>query len=198
MFKRFIIALLIIALAALGVLYLIRTRSREQAKKSEAQERAAVGELAFASMVKKHNAIDAWDRDLSRGEPVRTAPVMTMELEKLWLTERPILFAGRIKDVRTEDQNNYRLVISQDVYLTVALARPVVRTALDLSLLCPKSMLEAFIAGHPDYLEPASGLGVIAKIDSVEPASLSEAGLSQVERKTGKGKCLDLMAVRIR
>ncbi len=199
MLKRILVALVVIAIAAFCVLYLVHNPFKASAPKEEAMNRGARTQFAYAELVKKEKARDNWDRELCGNEPARLTPILTMELEKAWLTDQPILFLGKVLDIRSEDSGSYRLMVDRDVFLTAALGRPVLSTDLQISVVCPKSMVETFIANNPDYLDANNGIGVIAKIDTIEPLEKSaNSGPGLGAGKVGRGKALDLVCLRNR
>jgi hypothetical protein len=198
MLRRIVIGLLVVAIAAFCVIYLIRHVFTSPAKTEEAAGRPSAAHVVFAELVKKHNAVDAWDQDLCQGQPARMTPVLTIELEKVWLTDRPILFIGKIVDIKTEDKDNDRLIVDRDIFWAAALSRPLLSTDLQLSVLCPRSMIESFVGANPDYLDAANGVALIAKIETIEPAEGAGRGGGRDFGKVGKGKCIDLMCLRKR
>jgi hypothetical protein len=196
MLKRILIALLIIAIVAFCAYYLITHEFTSAAKKGETASRESQTQSVFAELVKKHNAIDSWDKELCQGEAARTTAILTMELEKLWLTDRPILFVGKILDIKTEDKDNYRLIVDRDMFWAAVLSRPFLRTDLQLSVLCPKSLLESFIRMNPDYLDAENGIALVAKIEAVEPLEGADKDAVRGSGRVGKGKCIDLKCLR--
>jgi len=56
---------------------------------------------AISQVVTRHNAISDWEKTLSNGNSYRMSPILTIELEKLWQSDHPILFIGSIKDIST-------------------------------------------------------------------------------------------------
>jgi hypothetical protein len=76
-----------------------------ETKRAEQKLKSAVVE-----MVSRRGAVDDWESHLSKGESVRLGPILTVELEKLWLGNRPILFVGAIKDVITYNESHYEPV----------------------------------------------------------------------------------------
>ncbi len=198
MLRRFVVGLLVVAIAAFCVFYLVRHGFNVPGKKGEEAAPRTMTQVISTDLVRKNAANDSWDRELCQGQPARQAPVLTMELEKVWLTDRPILFVGKIADVRSEGGDD-RLVVDRDMYWAAMLSRPLLTTDLRISILCPKALLDAFIAANPDYLDPGNGIAVVAKIDSVE--TVPEAGSAEGGRpsaKTGRGKAIDLVCLRKR
>ena len=87
-------------------------------------------------MVKKYGAIDDWVETLSNGK-VRFGKIMTYELENLWLTEKPILFIGTIKDISNLDDDHYTVQIDESSFL--------IDDDLQLSLKCKKEIADDVI-----------------------------------------------------
>jgi len=198
MLKRFLVGVLVLAILAFCVFYLIRHGFLSPAKKAGEADRRSASQVVSSELVQRHEANDSWDRELCQGQPARMTPVLTMELEKLWLTDRPILFVGKIVDVRSEGVDG-RLIVDRDMYWTAMLSRPLLTTGLKLSVLCPKAVLDAFVAANPDYLDPGNGIAVVAKIDSVDsgPATGGAEG-GPAAAKIGRGRVVDLLCLRKR
>lgn len=198
MLKRFLIIIVLMAIAAFCVIYLVHYNSKAPVKKAAAITPTAASQAAYGELAKKHNAIDSWDNELCQGAPARMTPILTMELEKIWLTARPILFIGKITDIKIQDKANYRLIIDRDLYLSASLSRPVLRTRLGVSLLCTKNIVDSFIAANPDYLEAGNGVAVIAKIEAIENAEYADKDTEQGAGKVGMGNGLELQCLRNR
>jgi len=59
-------------------------------------------------MVSDFGAIDNWDEKLRREKPDGEEERMPLvELEKLWLISRPILFVGMLDEVNVKDSEPY-------------------------------------------------------------------------------------------
>jgi hypothetical protein len=198
MLRRIVIGLLVLAVAAFCVIYLIRHVFTSPAKTEEAAGRPSAAHVVFAELVSKHNAIDTWDEDLCQGRPARLTPVLTMELEKVWPTERSILFIGKIRDIKTEDKDNYRIMADRDAFWAAAFSRPLIKTDLQVSALFSKAAVESFIATNPDFLDEAAGIALIVKVETIEPAESPGQGAGREHGKVGKGKCVDLLCLRQR
>jgi hypothetical protein len=193
-----LIGLLVVAIAVFCVVYLIRHQFKSSAKTEAPSGRPSAASVAFADLAKRHNAVDSWDQDLALGQPARETPVLTMELEKAWLTDRPILFIGKIKDIKTEDKENYRVIVDRDIFWSAVLARPILKTELRVAGLISKQALESFIAMNPDYLDPANGIALIVKVDAIEPSESAGPDAGRDSGRVGKGHILDLMCLKKR
>ena len=106
-----------IALAVVVVGYLVTNSIAEKAEKEsiriEAEKQENATKLAVAKMSKQVNAITDWDKKLSNGESYRFEPILTVELERLWLQQNPILFIGSINDIATHDESHYLLSVER-------------------------------------------------------------------------------------
>ena len=115
----------------------------------------------------------------------------TMELENLWLIDRPILFKGTIKDISTLDTNNYRMTLY---------GRPKTGTRWALTLNSPKPMIDSFLSTHPKATSNDFTVAVIAKISKVDTnyritqeGSGEEQTITEEKTITGVGQCIDIL-----
>lgn len=156
----------------------------------ENRNRTAIAELA-----KRYNADDAWPKAFSNGEAARLTPILTIELERYWLTDRPILFLGTIKDIRTEDQDNYRIIVDYAIFSPLNF---LFLSQLELSLVCPKVKIDSFMKNEPDFLNDFGGeVALIAKVDSIEVRYKVNSEGDEEDIKMGKGRCIDLIYIRM-
>jgi hypothetical protein len=197
MIKRAVITIVAFLVALLVGGYFVKShiaRKTKEAAETAQEERIKESiRAAVAQLAKRTNAVENWDEILSKGNRYRFQPILTVELENLWLTDRPILFAGKIKDIVTKDTQNYLVEIERRL---LGSFENMFATNLRLVLQCPKPMIDSFLNDHPDLFK---GIGldnrvaVIASITEIEtktePGSEDEAK----EIKIGKGKCIDIL-----
>lgn len=161
-------------------------RERAEAKKIEETIKASVAE-----MVARTNAIESWEKDLSKGEKFSLNRVLTVDLERKWLTGRPILFVGAIKDIATLDKDNYRIEIKRDLYSS---SEYMFGTELQLVLQCQKQKVDPFLDAHPDLFKVyKNGVAVVADIDEIGTRVISTTDSETEETKIGIGKCVDIV-----
>ena len=122
MLKRAIWVIVALLVAAYFVNSYIENKAKKEAQKAEAERIEKATKTAVDQLAKRTNAVDNWEKDLSKGEQFRLEPILTLELERLWLTHRPILFIGSIKDISTIDQENYRIKIERTLFGLAALS----------------------------------------------------------------------------
>lgn len=174
-----------------------RDNARREAKSQKAELNEQKAELneqkvkaTVEGLVSQSNAITDWATQLSNGEIYRLEPILTIELEKLWLVERPILFVGSIQDIKTNDDTNYSVLIERNLLSSLG---NMYSTDLQLSLIVAKDQLDAFLEKHPNLFK---GLGfdndiaVTAKIHSIETIYISGEECAREEIKIGYGDML--------
>ena len=171
----------------------IAKKAKETAEKAEKERTKESTKAAVAQLVKRTNAVENWEDNLSRGDQFRSQPILTIELERLWLTDRPILFVGTIKDVATKDKENYSVEIERSLLGSL---EHMFATDLRLALQCPKQSFDSFINDHPDLFE-CDGLNncvaIVAAITEIETRTVPASEGETKEIKIGKGKCIDML-----
>jgi len=193
MMKRLIGIIVVLLIGAYFVNTYIENKKKREAEKAEMERIEMATKEAVSQLVKRTNAVDNWEKDLSKGEQFRLEPILTVELEKVWLTDRPILFVGTIKDIVTSDQKNYRIEIERSLFSSFAY---MFSTELRLVLQCPKPRVDSFLKEHPDLFKGGgfkNGVAVVADIDKIETTIVSGSKDDKKEIKIGKGKCLDML-----
>lgn len=180
---------LVLALMAAGVLLGCShsdspANRKEQVKVEMAQARQKI-KAAIDAITQRTGADTAWKTSISTNARVIVSPLYSIDLERAWLRERPILFIGQLVNVATEDGTNYRLLVRD-----ADLMSPELR----LELICPKQQVDIVlhsIRSSQAGLSPG-GIGVAAKVSRVghhiEP---EKEGSKSVF--TGYGQCIDIV-----
>jgi hypothetical protein len=169
-----------------------RVRERDRVAARTTIERAALEDLA--NVVTTHQAITDWESKICNGSSVRIDTVFSIDLERVWLVDRPILFAGSIRDVSTSEHgDSYDIVIDQS-YLRSCITL----TDLRLSLRCPKTLVDAFLAKKPETrTDIRARVAVVADIESVTTEKEADADGSKHDVRVGVGACRDLVDVSV-
>jgi len=132
-----------------------------------------------ANLVKKYNAFD-WVREI-KGRKEFFAPILTVELEQLWLTDRPTLFIGNIGDISTFDQDYYILKI-QGIRSA--------RANVELEIKCPMQKVNSLLKDHPNLTRGwRSGVAVVASIDNIKTIDGKD------DIRIGEGESIDIVYV---
>jgi hypothetical protein len=193
MMKRVIWIILALLVGAYFVNSYLSNKAKKAAEKAEAEQIRNATKAVVAELVKRTNADENWEKELSKGERFRLEPILTVELERLWLTGRPILFVGAIKDIATIDQENYRIEVERSLFSSF---RCMLGTELRLTLQCPKKSIDSFLKEHPDLFKDCgwkNGVAVIADINEIETTIIAGSEGEREEIKIGKGKCIDIL-----
>jgi hypothetical protein len=125
---------------------------------------------------------------------VRIEPVFSVDLEKVWLGDRPILFKGTLKDIATFDAENYRVVLAHSPLSSSC----VILADLRVSLRCPKPAIDTFLAANPKLRSNLlAQVAVVADINEITTSSVQdeEGGVSDV--RVGLGTCRDLADIAV-
>lgn len=167
----------------------IEKRAQEKATFVENERLEHATKSAVSQMASRTNSITDWETILNKGKDFGYGSIMTVELERLWMQKRPILFIGSIKDITTHDQSQYAVLVERSVHSTLG-------TELQLSLLSNKDRLDSFLKEHPELFEGVqfdNDVAVVAKIDSIRTVYFSEEGGWRKEVKIGEGELIDVL-----
>ncbi len=189
---------IIIAIAVVGYFFNSYTvnkakREAERAERAESERIEQATKTAVSQMSSQSNAVSDWEASLSKGERFRFEPILTIELEQIWLQQRPILFVGSIKDIATHDQSRYVVLFERSLYGSFDY---MFRTELQLSLLARKEMINSFLKKHPDLFKDYglnNGVAVVARIDAIRIISVPGGEGEREEIKIGDGKLMDIL-----
>jgi hypothetical protein len=191
--KRAIWIFLTLLMSAYFVNSYLENKAKREAEKAEEKRIEKTIKAAVAQLVERNNAVHNWEKELSKGEKFRLEPILTIELERLWLTDRPILFVGSIKDISTIDQDNYRIKIKRNLFSSF---KYMFETELQLLLQCPKQKVDSFLKDYPDLFKDfgyKNGVAVVADINETETIIVPGSEGEREEIKIGKGKCIDIL-----
>ena len=197
MVKKTILILISILIVILAGTYYVNSHLEKKtitdAEKAKAEVvRSAVAQLVI-QLVKQTNAIDNWGKELCKGEDFRDTRLLTVEVEKLWLKDRPILFIGSIKDVVSSNEENYVLEIERNILYDY---KYYFGKELQLALQCPKEKIDSLLKSHPNLFSEFdfnNGVAVIAEIEKIEKKSIIDIDGYSGEILIGKGRCIDIV-----
>jgi hypothetical protein len=181
--------LLFLLVVFIGKNYL-ETENRQRQQEIEKNAARAEIQKNISAIVMRHNAVDNWEEQLSPEKRFRTSSILSIELERLWIVDRPIFFIGAIKDIATLSDESYLLTLERNLFSEEVF----LGTTLRLSVRASKNQVDAITATHPDLLETMglqSEVGVVAHIENI---SVTQFGDSE-DIKTGNGYLLDLVYV---
>jgi hypothetical protein len=171
-----------------------KEKAEQIARKAVRQENREARHAEIDQIVSKYNAVNDWEdklREESPGKRKDKEKILTMELENLWLINKPILFKGEIKDISSLDTDNYLMTLD---------GRPKTGTQWALTLKSPKTMIDSFLNAHPKAASHGFTVAVIAKINKLDTNyRVTEEGYGEektIEEEkiiTGVGQCIDII-----
>lgn len=190
--KKIIWILVALVVGAYFVNSYMENKAKSEAELSEAKRIEQATKTAVSQMVSRTDAIDDWETRLSKGEKVRVEPILTVEIERLWLQNRPILFRGTIKDIATHGQSQYAVLVERGLFSEF---EHMFGTKLQLSLISSKDRVDSFLKEHPDLFKDYGfnkGVAMVARINSIRtmdiPTENGERGVI-----IGDGELVDIM-----
>ncbi|MBU1184225.1 MAG: hypothetical protein KJ663_03515 [Proteobacteria bacterium] len=189
--KRAFLIIIPILLVVSFIVYAVNSHRAYKAKIEAKKTQKAMIEKnvisAVANLLKKHNAFD-WVKEIEGRKELRDfTPILTVELEKLWLTDRPTLFIGTIEDISTLDQEYYILKLQG--------IGPVM-VNFELKLKCPMQKVKSLLKEHPDLTRGVTrGVAVIANIDNIKTVISPGYEGGKEDIRIGEGKSIDIVYV---
>jgi hypothetical protein len=157
----------------------------------ERQKAIAVQVERDNSIKKRAKELDAdysWTKEVDKILE-KNFVLLSYQLEKLWIIDKPILFLGEIIDVKRESESSYVFKIKKSLH------EPVLVFNLELRISCENKTAKKFINymdAHKTEFEFEKSIAVLAKINSIENETRIEDGTSN-DVKIGIGNCVDLL-----
>ena len=191
--KKIVWIIIVIAVAGYFINSYMENKARREAERAEEEKIELTTKTAISQMALRTNAVTDWEANLSKGDKFRFEPILTIELERLWLQQRPILFIGAIKDIATHDQSHYTVLVERSLFGSFEY---MFGTELQLSLVSEKDRLDTFLKEHPDLFKDygfKNGIAVVAHIDSIRTTYVPGEEGEREEVKSGDGELIDIL-----
>lgn len=184
---------IILTLVILGffVNSFLETRTKEQTAKAERARFEHETIDAVNALVARTNAVRGWEMALGSDKAVRISPILTIELERVWVQPRPILFVGELQDIRGRSPSHYEVVIRHG--FNSPMSYPI-SSHLVLTLKCDKGLVDAFLSAKQSLADAhpvADGVAVVAQIEHVKSGDKK----SDEDEKIGVGTCVGLLPI---
>jgi hypothetical protein len=157
------------------------------AAKKRQEERRATAQLSIDALARKSKAQTNWKSLLGSSDFAALNRVYTIDVERVWIGEKPVLFLGILEDVATHDKANYHLFVRDyDVFFP----------ELRLHIICPKILVDPVLAAVRKDKESIlpGGIAVTARIIRVEH-EMFFAGEQTNHIIIGSGQCVDLLHI---
>lgn len=191
--KSIVGALVILGIFVFFVNKYLNDRAREIVEREKAEQGRQKIESTLKVLVSQFNATDDWEQELSKGESVRITKILTIELEKLWLREKPILFFGTIENISSIDDTTYSVRLRRGL---VSDMDHIFLTNLVLVLRCSKSKIDDLLTKHPQLFSDfglSNNVAVIAHINELKTEFYIDDEGSKQESRVGIGDCLAII-----
>jgi len=191
--KKFVWAIITVTMIGYFMNSYTVNKAELETEKAEAKRIEQAMKAAVTQMATRTNAISDWEETLSKGESFRFEPIFTVELERLWLQQRPILFIGFIKDIATHDKAQYTISIERSLYGGYDY---MFATELQLSLLSEKENVDSFLNKNPNLLKDYglnNRIAVVARINAIKTTTILGEEGEREEVKIGVGELLEIM-----
>src|SRR5438093_11949284 len=101
MHKKAAVLTAIVAIAALALLWTVRQENTKQREAKQLQRIAQTNELRkrVAEFAQKNGASTAWDGAVTDRYGLAINPLLTAELERVWLNATPTMFLGKLEHI---------------------------------------------------------------------------------------------------
>ncbi len=105
-------------LALVGYVFYSRmeNKARLEAEHAEKEKIEQATKAAVYQMASRTNAVTYWEDKLRKAKKGGAETILTVELERLWLQQKPILFIGEIRDIATYDSANRAYPVKTDTH----------------------------------------------------------------------------------
>ncbi|XOV85290.1 MAG: hypothetical protein ACFHXK_09270 [bacterium] len=167
----------------------IESRNAQEQKNEARRAAEARIDTNIAVLVEEHQANSDWEDKLTNYGDYRYDDVKTLELQKEWIENGPILFEGSIRDISMLDGDSYTINLNPLRFT----AYHFFDADMELRLSCSKSMIDPLIEQHERLIKSwhGNGIAVIAEIGTIESRYRSDEEGDEVETKIGVGMCLE-------
>jgi len=141
-----------------------------------------------ASLNKEYMASNAWIDSLKDEKDYLFKPILTIELEKAWLSDKKILFHGSLLDIATLDEEHYTVTFESNLWADYY----IFDTELRLSLKAKKKLIDKFMSEYPELLSN-NGVAVVAHIKKISSSQIVGGENAVIDVKTGHGELLGVV-----
>jgi hypothetical protein len=163
----------VVLLAAFGG-WFVRKEYLQHQREQHRDQAAAEAESAMVrnlrDVVLKFDANSRWPHTLAGTEGIRVNPILSIELQRIWMTGTPILFVGRLDDVALNEDGRFRVSARREPWLT---GSPMLKENMQLTVICPAEIAEPLIAAATGARYPPfyPDVALVTNIESVSPTT---------------------------
>lgn len=145
---------------------------------------------AVENFVATDSADDSWAQTLAAGNRTRRTPIRTVELQKIWLTNTPILFIGELEDIYKAPDGSSRIKLNHGLRSgTIFLG-----SEINVDLACNADVLDEITSkAAGDKGEVSPGIAVTTKINQVQYTPNRDSDGTIIPGHTGYGDCVNII-----
>ncbi|MDE0405599.1 MAG: hypothetical protein OXI53_09845 [Nitrospira sp.] len=195
--KKVLWILVVLVVGGYFVNSYLENKATEEAERAEATKKRTQIEAAVSQVVARTDAIDDWESQLNAG-------ILTIELERLWVRPRPILFRGTIKDIFTADLSRYTVLLEKSMFLGPTLQLSLSSSKEIIDSFLEKHFISSHISSHYPLFGSAENVAVVARIHSIRTRKIQHCECSghqdelygyveDEEVKIGDGELIDIL-----
>ena len=162
-----------------------RTEQELQQKVLEQRQQALT--VSVKAMASQADASTGWAARLAGGDKVRQSPILSAELQEVWVPHRSILFVGLVEDIVKNEDGSFQVKIAYDSlgeYMFLG-------NSIRVNLRCPASVstpLLTALKSHPRSMVTPD-IAAIATIESIVSTSERDSNGQATLVLTGNGSC---------
>lgn len=191
--RRIVGVLLLVGVlgGAFGYRYYDERQRRVEEERQREARRAALTRLE--EFVRTTGSSTGWEHKGGEEVDEPLERMLTVDLEREWLGERPVLFVGAVSDVATAEDRSYRVFVEYRPLIDALFLSKVLRLEVD----CARERLDPVINARRRSSTRAfdgSGVAVAARIQRVR-RELTPAGEGERTVLTGVGTCIDVLYI---
>ncbi len=154
-----------------------------QQAEQEARQKAFMKLLN--DMASQVNAVTDWATNLAGGDGSTISPVLTVDLQKQWIINRPILFLGELRDIAINQDGTYEILVEHNVHPLF------LRNSIRVSLRCSESVATNLIqAAKSNPTTRGGDVAITGTIQRVVTTTESRSERRSITVLTGFGKCI--------
>jgi len=197
-------AITLLVLVVLGAVFFCKVDSDGKAKRNaekkaelKTTEEKNFAKSKISDMALRNSAFVDWGEALDKNL-AKNPVVATIDLEKLLVSKRPILFTGALIDISSYTSTYYKLLFQNQWNATDHINSEVFDMNFQFELLCQKSRMDSFLKKYK--LSTPQGMllkdekfAVISKITRIRSSHQTEDKSPPWSIRIGEGELIDIL-----
>ncbi len=170
----------------------VQNKQREEqnqvnAKAQEEEETAALV-AKLHQLARQHEAEINWVSKLDDESQVRLTPVMSVELQDIWVNAAPILFIGTLMDIARNRDGSYQVLLK---YAPLSGGSYLLRTELFLSARCSSEQAIPLLKTVKETYSPTvfGNVAIIGKVLGIRSKQARDSDGDDESQLTGFSTC---------